>query len=184
MEAPLLVEPGAFANLPELFREYRRRKPQDTVLYKVVQENYRTYAHLCEAQDRPLPAFVRREFEKYLRCGVLSSGFAKVHCSKCGYDRLVGLSCKRRGFCTSCLGRRMNDGAAYLVDHVFADTPVRHWVLSLPYVLRYILAYDAALVNDVLGIHIEEIFRFLRWKAKALLGLQSVAHAQPGAVTV
>ena len=108
MEAPQLVEPEAFANLPELFREYRRRKPQDTVLYKVVQENYRTYASSCEAQDRPLPAFVRREFEKYLRCGVLCAGFAKVHCSKCGYDRLVGLSCKRRGFCPSCLGRRMN----------------------------------------------------------------------------
>ena len=78
----------------------------------------------------------------------------------------------------------MNDGAAYLVDHVFADTPVRHWVLSLPHPLRYILAYDTALVNDVLGIHIEEIFRCLRWKAKSLFGLQSVTQAHPGAVTV
>ena len=74
-------------------------------------------------------------------------------------------------------------GAAYLVDHVFADTPVRHWVLSLPHPLRYIQAYDTALLGDVLGIFIEEVFRFLRWKAKLLLGLQSVTLAHPGAVT-
>src|SRR5437868_4629710 len=41
----------------------------------------------------------------------------------CGYDRLVSYSCKRRGFRPSRLGRRMNDGAAFLVDHVIRDTP-------------------------------------------------------------
>jgi len=178
-----VVDGNAFADLPKLVGEYRRRRPQETVLYQVVQENYRTYASFCEDQNRPLPGFVCREFEKYLRCGVLCEGFARLHCSACGYDRLVGFSCKRRGFCPSCLGRRMNDGAAYLVDHVFGDTPVRHWVLSLPHPLRYILAYDASLLSDVLGGFIEEVFRFLRWQAKSTLGLDSVTQAHPGAVT-
>src|SRR3989442_2212156 len=47
---------------------------------------------------------------------------------------------------------RMADTAAHLVDRVFPRVPVRQWVLSLPYALRYRLAYDASLVTDVLAI--------------------------------
>ena len=82
-----------------------------------------------------------------------------------------------------CLGRRMSDGAAFLAEHVIGDTPVRHWVLSLPPPLRYLLAYDPSLVSDVLGAFLAAVFQFLRWKAKAVLGLRSVTLAHPGAVT-
>ena len=54
--------------------------------------------------------------------------------------RLVPFSCKGRGFCPSCGGRRMAERAAHLVDHVFPPVPVRQWVLSLPHRLRYVLA--------------------------------------------
>jgi len=46
----------------------------------------------------------------------------------------------------------MADTAAHLVDDVFPEVPVRQWVLSLPFALRYRLAYDDALVRDVLHI--------------------------------
>jgi len=163
---------------------YQRRRPEAGVLYQVIRENYRTFASLREEEGRPLPRFVERAFEKYLACGILSKGFARVHCKNCGYDRLVGFSCKGRGFCPSCLGRRMNDGAAFLSDRVLDDTPVRHWVLSLPPPLRYLLAYDPALVTDVVTAFIRSVFAYLRRKAKATLGLESVTLAHPGAVTV
>ena len=150
MQPPVMAHGEELAGISGLVGEYRRRQPERTVLYQVVQEHYRTIARLCEEEDRPLPAFVRREFEKYLACGILSEGFARLRCASCGYDRLVGFSCKRRGFCPACLGRRMSDGAAFLGDHVLGDTPVRHWVLSLPPPLRYHLAYDPSLVSDVL----------------------------------
>jgi hypothetical protein len=183
MEAPQVVAPDVLPDLPKLVGEYRRRRPQDTTLYRVVQENYRSFVALCDEEDRPLPAFVLKEFERYLACGQLSEGFARVHCYGCGYDRLVAFSCKKRGFCPSCLGRRMNDGAAFLVDRVLGDTPVRHWVLSLPPPLRYLLAYDSSLVSEVLGAFVEAVFQSLRWKAKHFLGLGSVTMAHPGAVT-
>ena len=41
----------------------------------------------------------------------------------------------------------MADTAAHLVDRVFTRVPVRQWVLSLPYALRYRLAYDASLCS-------------------------------------
>jgi hypothetical protein len=70
----------------------------------------------------------------------------------------VAFSCKGRGFCPSCGGRRMSELAAHLVDRVMPDVPVRQWVLSLPWSLRYQLAFDAALCRDVLAVFIRVVF--------------------------
>jgi hypothetical protein len=39
------------------------------------------------------------------------------------------------------MGRRMVDTAARLVDEVLPPVPVRQWVLSLPFEIRYRLAW-------------------------------------------
>ncbi len=44
----------------------------------------------------------------------------------------------------------MADTAAYLVDCVLPEVPVRQWVLTLPYPLRYRCAWDAKLTSEVL----------------------------------
>jgi len=54
-----------------------------------------------------------------------------------------------------------HDKSAHLVDRVFPQVPVRQWVLSLPYALRYRLAYDAEMVSEVLGIFIKTVFASL-----------------------
>jgi hypothetical protein len=59
----------------------------------------------------------------------------------------------------------MSDTAAHLVDHVFPEVPVRQWVLSVPYALRYRLAYDSSLVRDVLQIFVRTIFASIRRRA-------------------
>nr|EKY0577500.1 transposase zinc-binding domain-containing protein [Pseudomonas aeruginosa] len=82
--------------------------------------------------DRPLPEYVREEFETYLRCGVLEHGFLRVVCEHCRAERLVAFSCKKRGFCPSCGARRMAESARHLVEEVFGPRPVRQWVLSFP----------------------------------------------------
>jgi anaerobic ribonucleoside-triphosphate reductase len=75
--------------------------------------------------------------EAFLHCGILAHGFARVWCAACGKDDVVAFSCNGRGFCPSCGARRMADTAAWLVDRVIPDvSPVRQWVLSLPYRLR------------------------------------------------
>ncbi len=48
---------------------------------------------------------------------------------------MLGLLCKRRGFCPSCGGRCMADTAAHLVDRVLPEVLIRQWVLTLPYQL-------------------------------------------------
>jgi hypothetical protein len=127
-----------------------------------------------------VPRFVERELRGFLRCGILAHGFVRVHCDDCGLDRVVAFSCKGRGFCPSCGGRRMADTAAHLVDRVLPEVSVRQWVLSLPFALRYRLAYDASLTSAVLGVFLRTVFASLRRRARRRWG---VARGQCGAVT-
>ena len=75
----------------------------------------------------------------------------------------------------------MAETAAHLVDHVFPIVPVRQWVLSIPFALRYRLAYDSGLLSDVLNVFIRVVFGGLRRRARELLGLKL---SQCGAVTL
>ena len=84
--------------------KYRRREPEKTLLYQVVEKHLDAF--LAEAKERSpdgdeLPGFVEQESRNYLNCGVLSRGFCRVVCSSCGNEKVVGFSCKRRGFCPS-----------------------------------------------------------------------------------
>ena len=69
---------------------------------------------------------------------------------------------------------------AHLIDRVFPIVPVRQWVLSLPFALRYRMAYDASLTTDVLNVFIRALFGELRRRAHELLAPRS---SQCGAVT-
>ena len=107
---------------------YHRRDPEQTVLYQVVRENLETFLEYADARSpegRSLPRYVRNAFRRYLECGILAHGFARVRCPDCGYDAVVAFSCKERGLCPSCEGRRMADTAAHLVDHVIPHVQVR-----------------------------------------------------------
>ena len=144
---------------------YRGRRPERTVVYRLVQEHLETWlARKREAEpDRDqVAAYVERDFRKFLECGILARGFARARCEACGHDFLIAYSCKSRGVCGSSTTRRMAETAAHLVDHVVPAVPIRQWVFSLPKRLRYFLLRDAALPNSVLRIALREIERALR----------------------
>ncbi len=139
---------------------YRRHTPEDTVLYSLVREHlgaFLDYAH--ERNGRPLPKYVRDEFFHYLNCGLLSEGFCRARCRDCTQELLIPFSCKNRGVCPSCSARRMCAEAAYLVECVLPDVPLRQWSVTFPYELRLILAANAAALAHVHRIAIEEIQR-------------------------
>ena len=48
----------------------------------------------------------------------------------------------------------MAELSAHLVDGVLGGLPVRQWVLTLPYRLRYALAWDHRLCRAVLAVFI------------------------------
>jgi hypothetical protein len=61
----------------------------------------------------------------------------------------------------------MTGRAAHLVDHVLPRAPVRQWVLSLPFELRYRLAWDHRLCRAVLAVYTRTLQGFYRKRASA-----------------
>ncbi len=161
--------------------DYQRRRPEETLLYRLVEEHWPAFLERAE-EAGGLPDFVVDEFDAYLRCGLPEHGIVHFACKACGQSLIVAWSCKKRGFCPSCVGRRMSDIAAHLVDEVMPKVPVRQWVCSLPWGLRYAMGYDKKLCSDVLAAFIGSLRRSQRWRAKKL-GLRSVEDALTGAVT-
>jgi hypothetical protein len=161
---------------------YEPRRPGDSVLYQVVRDHFETFrAQAASLRDGDgLPRFVEREFREFLRCGWLAGGFARLQCGACGLDRLVAFSCKGRGVCPSCGGRRMAARAAHLVDHVFPRVQVRQWVLSVPHRLRYVLAWDHALCRAVVAVAVRAILGDLRRRARR----QGAVDGRGGAVAI
>jgi len=159
---------------------YTPRSPEQTLLYRIVGEQLESFLSRARDTGQPAPRFIEQELRAYLRCGVLAHGFLRLHCDACKLDRLVPFSCKRRGFCPSCGGRRMAETAAHLVDCVLPEVPIRQWVLTLPYPLRYRCAYNARLTSQVLRAFLRALFAELRRRAKNQWG---TARGQCGAVT-
>ena len=170
---------SAPAGHPAAF-SYERRRPEETTLYQVVQEQLQTFLAQVEAKTGAgLPEFVKDEFEAFLECGILAHGFLRLRCASCAHEKLVAFSCKRRGFCPSCGARRMAESAAHLVDQVIPRVPVRQWVLSFPIPLRILFAAHPELLTPVLRIIHRVIAGFLLKQA----GLKRTT-ADTGAVTL
>ena len=55
---------------------WRRREPEKTVLYQILQEHLETFLALGDADPgrSALPGFVARELRRYLACGILARG--------------------------------------------------------------------------------------------------------------
>lgn len=164
---------------------YQRRQPEKSVLHQAVTEHLPAFLAAAQAAERPVPKFVRREFEAFLDCGRPEKGAVRVRCPTCGFDRLVALSCKSRsGLCSSCAAKRMVDVATHLCTNVIADVPVRQWVITVAPPVRYLLAYDAELLSEVIGIFVHAVFAHLRHVARRELDIPKSITIEPGAVCV
>jgi hypothetical protein len=71
---------------------YRGRHPEDTPLYRAVQNHLQTFLGLChdDWEDERISPHAERELRQYLECGILAFGFARARCGECGQDFLVG----------------------------------------------------------------------------------------------
>ena len=74
----------------------------------------------------------------------------------------------------------MSDTAAHLVDHVFPERPVRQWVLSFPYNLRYLFAYNGKALSQALKIMIRVIRRYYIKKSVATIARINKANKLEG----
>ena len=134
----------------------------DAQLRAIVAEGFPKLLFELAKHERFLPRHVEREFRSYLGCGDVAAGFTWLECKDCDHHRLVLFSCKTRGFCPSCGGRRMAERAAHLVDRVIPHVATRQWVLTVPWKRRWLLARHAELADGVLRIALRRIERWYR----------------------
>jgi putative transposase len=74
----------------------------------------------------------------------------------------------------------MTERAAHLLDAVLPWVPVRQWVLTLPYRLRYLLAWDHRLSRVVLGVYARALLDCYRRRAQQ----EGVLDGRTGTLTV
>ena len=90
--------------------------------------------------------YVEKVICRYLDCGDLSHGFARVKCKDCGHEYLLAFSCKRRHFCPSCHQKRVVEFGERLCMEVLKKIPHRHFIFSIPKILRRYFLYDRRLL--------------------------------------
>jgi len=134
-------------------QHYRRRSPEQGVLFRLVQAKRQDLEYQWEDLFQPEYGYLRPEvlkaFDAYLNCGVLEHGVARVYCDSCKHTLLVAFSCKKRGVCPSCGAKRAVKFAEHLYNEVLEDCEQRHVVFSLPKRLRPYLKYDRSLASVV-----------------------------------
>jgi len=109
---------------------YVPRQPHECDAAVLVRRHLPGFLARLEEAGHALPEFVKEGLAEFAGCGDFERGFVQTMCRLCGDELRVPFSCKGRGFCSSCMGRRMAEGAALLVDHVLPAVGYRQWVLS------------------------------------------------------
>ncbi len=80
--------------------------------------------------------FVDEQVRRYLDCGLLENGFARIRCPDCTEEYLLAFSCKTRELCPSCAAKRSAATAALLAEEVFEEVGHAQWVFVMSKMLR------------------------------------------------
>lgn len=131
---------------------YEPRQPQKTHYFQCVQNHFEDLERLWEERYQRRYGFFRPYVKdviyRYLDCGDLHLGFARVRCESCGHEYLLPFSCKRRHFCPSCHQKRVIEFGQWLCEEVLKHVPHRQWVFSIPKRLRiYFMAHRRLLAE-------------------------------------
>jgi ribosomal protein S27E len=185
------------------FDVYQPRNPKASVYYRCIEDHFeqlqtvwlparRAYKSLQLGEDeryqrrfgfwRP---YVMDVIQRYLDCGDLHFGFARVKCEDCGHEYLLAFSCKRRHFCPSCHQKRVVEFGEWLCEEVLRHVPHRQWVFSIPKRLRVYFLFDRKLFTKlsrcawkILNLYLTQAAPHDDAKAGAAVAVQSFGDFQ------
>ena len=146
---------------------YRPRNPQLSDYYRCVEDYFETFVRVYEEYFSRLYGFWRPYIEqviyRFLDCGDPHSGFARVKLvlDLIGDARIAAMnicwhSLVNEGipifmgtsFCPSCHQKRVVEFGEWLCMDVLKKIPHRHFVFSIPKILRRYFLYDRKLLAD------------------------------------
>ena len=114
---------------------YRPRQPRSSPLWRCLVAHFDEFLALYpdryEARLGGLRAVVKHVVEKFLACGDLAHGFARIRCRYCRQDFLLAFSRRGRGFCPSCHQKRVLLFGERISRRLTARVPHRHYVFAI-----------------------------------------------------
>jgi hypothetical protein len=157
---------------------YEQRDPRASSLYALVEDYYEEFERVYDGRYqqqygrwRPVIGEVMR---KYLECGDLHRGFARLGCGGCRYQAILAYSCKCRLFCPSCQQKRVLLFAEWLDTHILEQVSHAQFVFTIPKLLRPIFKYhpkELGLLCKSAWQALKEMFQEVAAEPSALPGV-------------
>ena len=145
---------------------YRPRNPEASPFFRLVREHFDAFERQYGERFQPKYGYwrpvIRTAIDKYIKCGDLREGFARVRCPDCGKEFFVAFSCRQRCCCPSCDQKRALLLGMRLAEEVLARVSHRQWVLTMPKRLRLFFRYDRRLLGKLCRLAYETIRDGLR----------------------
>jgi Zn finger protein HypA/HybF involved in hydrogenase expression len=134
-------------------RVYKPRYPRESKFYSVLSSYFKAFLNDYDARFQAQYGYLRpvvsEAIYKYLDCGNLTKGFARVRCGSCGEEYLVSFSCKMRYFCPSCHQKRVLILGEFLKEQILSPTAHRQIVFTIPRMLRCYFMYERRLLGKL-----------------------------------
>jgi hypothetical protein len=154
---------------------YKPRPPQASPLSLLVSDHLRhlqtVYDDRSVREFGPWRPVIAQVAEKFLACGALEHGFARIRCDACAHEHLLASSCKCRYFRQSCHAKRLAIWAQWLDATLLASVPHRQVVLTLPKRLRANCLYRRRLLGEIARV----AARTVTFAIRTLTGERSLA---------
>jgi len=171
------------------FGVYQPRRPSTSHYFRCVEAHFEQLQGLWDDRYANQYGFWRSYvmdvIYRYLDCGDLHFGFARVKCKDCGHEYLLPFSCKRRHFCPSCHQKRVVEFGEWLCEEVLKYVPHRQWVFSIPKRLRPYFMFDRSLLAKlsrcawkVLNLYLTQAVHYDDAKAGSVIAVQSFGDFQ------
>jgi ribosomal protein S27E len=132
---------------------YKQRRPRESPLWQLLDEHFDEFELRYDQLFTKGYGFYRPVIshivEKFLECGDLQQGFARVRCPDCHHEYLLSFSCRGRYFCPSCHAKKVIQFATHLQENVLYPVPHRQYVFSIPKILRRYFYYDRKLLGKL-----------------------------------
>jgi hypothetical protein len=145
---------------------YKRRNPQETSLWKLLDGHFvefeERYVELLQKQYGFYRPVISHVVNKYLECGDLHQGFARIKCPDCHHQMILAFSCRGRWFCPSCHAKKVVQFGHHLKETVLYPVPHRQYVFSIPKILRKYFLYDRKLLGKLSQCAAKALTKFFK----------------------
>ena len=145
---------------------YRARNPKKSLLWQCARRHYDQFAEIYPEAYQPrygiLRSIIPEVVHKFLDCGNLERGFARIRCDHCHHEYLLSFSCKSRWFCPSCHQKNVQTTARFILNQVVAPVPHRHYVLAIPKMLRPYFQRHRYLLKRLCTLAHQSLTEYLR----------------------